>query len=35
MGNVYLKTRLNISPGANVLVIFMISEEPWKACAFR
>lgn len=34
MGNVYLKTLLNISSGANLLVIFMISEEPWKVGAF-
>lgn len=34
MGNVCLKTLLNIPSGANLLIIFMISEEPWKASAF-
>lgn len=34
MGNVYLKTPVNISSGANLLVIFMISKEPWKIGAF-
>lgn len=34
MGNVYLKSPLSISAGANLLVMFMMSEEPWDIGAF-
>lgn len=34
-GNVYLETPLHISLGGSLLVVFMISEEAWKAGAFR